>query len=180
MTGRPKVFFRSEVWEKNIWRHFEDISEKKKLDWSWVRRNSMSDWRNPIGWYEGVAQNRERFEHVLALSQFYISQLKRWCFKSISRMSSVRNELESCSELFIHITGWSDSKKYYWMATKNTCWCYLQSRMGADSRELINRKFDFCQVNLQTSFQCTIVIPVCLNIMFESHRWQIFFGTNHM
>ena len=25
-------------------------------------------------------------------------------------MSSVRNELESCSELFIHITGWSDSK----------------------------------------------------------------------
>ena len=25
-------------------------------------------------------------------------------------MSSVRNELESCSELFIHITGWSDSE----------------------------------------------------------------------
>ena len=69
-------------------------------------------------------------------------------------MSSVRNELESCSELFIHITGWSDSKRKILLDGKKlrnrtqityVYLRYLQSKTAADSRELINRKFDFCQ-----------------------------------
>lgn len=177
MTGRPKVFFRSEVWEKKylkaLWRYFRKRSwievESEGIQWA-IEEILLVDTRE---WLKIVD-----FERGLALSQFYISQLKRWCFKSISRMSSVRNELESCSELFIHITGWSDSKRKILLDGKKlrnrtqityVYLRYLQSKTAADSRELINRKFDFCQVNLRRSFQCTTVIPTYLNMMFETH-----------
>ena len=44
---------------------------------------------------------------------------------------------------------------------------YLQNKMAIDSRELINKKSDFCQVNLQTNFQCTTVKPIYLKKAFK-------------
>ena len=181
-----------QIWilrKKNIIeRHFEDISEKEvglKLSQKEFNERDLKK----SYWLIRGSCPKMSFERGLASSQFYISQLKRWCFKSISRISSVRNELESWSELFIHITGWSDSEKkildgdkmyyvlyyvMYYAFYYVICKRYLQNKMAADSRELINRKFDSCQVNLRRSFPCTTVIPIYLNMTFESHRRQTF------
>ena len=83
-------------------------------------------------------------------------------------------------QILKNIIGWQQNvlrialRNLYYVIFFVMCESYLQSKKAADSRELINRKFDFCQVSLRKSFLCTTVIPIYLNMTFESHRRQTF------
>ena len=165
------------------------IFQKKKLDWSWVRRNSMSEiWRSPIGWYEGVAQKWVLSEGWHRANFIFPSWRDDASKVFLEYLQSEMNLNRAVNCLYISLDGqilkkvirWQQNvlrialRNLYYVISFVMCESYLQSKKAADSRELINRKFDSCQVNLRRSFLCTTVIPIYLNMTFESHRWQTF------